>query len=57
MPDYKTMCHALFNTISTTIESLKAVQRNAEDAYVENAEPSLHIVSDASQEEKTKPAE
>lgn len=56
MADYKAMYHTLFNTISTTIESLKDVQCNVESAYIESAEPSLHIVSD-SHEEKTKPAE
>ncbi len=56
MADYKAMYHALFNTISTTIESLKAVQCNMENAYIDSAEPSLHIVPD-SHEEKTKPAE
>lgn len=45
MSDYKAMYHALSNSISTTIESLKAVQCNMENAYIESAEASQHIVS------------
>ncbi len=57
MPDFKAMYYALYNTISATIESLEAVQRNMEDAYMESAEPTLHIVSDQFHEEKRMPAE
>ncbi len=57
MSDYKKMYISLLNTVSSTIEHLKAAQCNMENEYIEHAEPLLlHIVSD-SKEEKTKTAE
>ncbi len=56
MPDYKKLYLTLLNTVSTTIDHLKAAQCNVENAYIESAEPSLHIVPDC-HEEQTKAAE
>lgn len=56
MADYSKLYLTLLNTISTTIDHLKAAQCNVENAYIESAEPSLHIVPDRN-EEKTEAAE
>ena len=44
MPDYQSLYHMLFNHITDTIESLMAIQRQAEALYINSPDPELTLL-------------
>ena len=47
LPDYQLMYHMLFNHITDTIESLMAIQRQAEALYINSPDPALTLLPGA----------